>query len=57
MARGSAAVRSLPRTTPKTPARAESRNQLTGLTEIELDTIWRTYKKTRDEVYRKRFRL
>jgi RNA polymerase sigma factor FliA len=52
MARGSAAVSPLPRTTPtpKVPARTgESRNQLTGLTETELDTIWRTYKKTRDD--------
>lgn len=51
MARAAAAVRHLPRTTPvpKVPARTESRNQLTGLTEAELDTIWRTYKKTRDD--------
>lgn len=49
MARSSAAARSLPRpvAAPKTaPATAP---RATGRTDAELDAIWRTYKRTRDE--------
>ena len=49
MARAAAAVRPLSRSqsAPKLAARSAPE---TGLSEPELEAIWRTYKKTRDEI-------